>query len=188
MDSYTISSDFFFISGFQLLVFNSVSFYPFVVLLWPGAALNVVEPLKQAKKGAKYLNSGTLHATYCYIEENPTFSDVSALICLRANFLHFLRWLISVTEHLVCPSFHLLFFFTLMLIFYFYTFVTYSLYSSSLVVVRSHWWWPWTSQPPMVTPLHLIVSTTSALLVRSDEIYTVLFALLFILSCRCWVW
>jgi len=42
-----------------------------------GQALNVVEPEKAAKRGAKYLNSGTLHATYCYIEENPTFSDVS---------------------------------------------------------------------------------------------------------------
>jgi len=46
-----------------------------------GAAMNVVEPLKQAKKGAKYLNSGTLHATYCYIEENPTFSDFIAGGC-----------------------------------------------------------------------------------------------------------
>ena len=42
-----------------------------------GAAINVIDPQKQAKKGDKYLNSGTLHATYCYIEENPTFTDVS---------------------------------------------------------------------------------------------------------------
>ena len=40
----------------------------------------MVEPEKAAKRGAKYLNSGTLHATYCYIEENPTFSDVSTII------------------------------------------------------------------------------------------------------------
>ena len=43
-----------------------------------GAALNVIDTAKKAKKGDKYLNSGTLHASYCYIEENPTFSDVSA--------------------------------------------------------------------------------------------------------------
>lgn len=46
-----------------------------------GSALNVIEPEKVAKRGAKYANSGTLHATYCYIEENPTFSDVS-VCCL----------------------------------------------------------------------------------------------------------
>ncbi len=44
-----------------------------------GAALNVIDAAKKAKRGDKYLNSGTLHASYCYIEENPTFSDVSAL-------------------------------------------------------------------------------------------------------------
>lgn len=42
-----------------------------------GEAINVIDPAKQAKKGAKYVNSGTLHASHCYIEENPTFSDVS---------------------------------------------------------------------------------------------------------------
>jgi hypothetical protein len=41
-----------------------------------GNGLNVIEPEKQAKKGAKYLNSGTFHASNCYVEENPTFSDV----------------------------------------------------------------------------------------------------------------
>eukprot|EP01032_Pedospumella_encystans_P011642 gene11642-13527_t len=43
-----------------------------------GAALNVIDTAKKAKKGDKYLNSGTLHASYCYIEENPTFSDFIA--------------------------------------------------------------------------------------------------------------
>jgi hypothetical protein len=47
-----------------------------------GNALNVIEPDKQAKKGAKYLNSGTFHASNCYVEENPTFSDVSARISI----------------------------------------------------------------------------------------------------------
>ena len=42
-----------------------------------GCGINIIEPLKQAKKGNKYLNSGTFHATHCYIEEKPTFSDVS---------------------------------------------------------------------------------------------------------------
>lgn len=47
-----------------------------------GEAINVIDPAKQAKKGAKYLNDGTLHASHCYIEENPTFSDVSAMWCV----------------------------------------------------------------------------------------------------------
>ncbi len=42
-----------------------------------GSAFNIIKPEKLAKKGDKYVNSGTLHATYCYIEENPTFTDVS---------------------------------------------------------------------------------------------------------------
>ena len=73
-----------------------------------GAALNVIDAAKKAKKGDKYLNSGTLHATYCYIEENPTFSDVSAwnkdgLLCAAymSLYMHgviytcddFLRWI-----------------------------------------------------------------------------------------------
>jgi hypothetical protein len=41
-----------------------------------GAALLVIEPTKKAERGAKYLNSGTLHASHCLIEENPTFADV----------------------------------------------------------------------------------------------------------------
>lgn len=41
-----------------------------------GAGMNIVDPAKKAKKGDKYLNDGTLHASYCYIEENPTFADV----------------------------------------------------------------------------------------------------------------
>lgn len=44
-----------------------------------GTGLDVIEPDKKAKRGAKYLNSGTLHASHCVIEENPTFSDVSAV-------------------------------------------------------------------------------------------------------------
>jgi hypothetical protein len=45
-----------------------------------GHAINVIDPAKaakHAKKGTKYINSGTFHSTYTYIEENPTFSDVS---------------------------------------------------------------------------------------------------------------
>ena len=42
-----------------------------------GAAINVIEPEKQAKKGAKYVNSGTFHASNCYLQHNPTFADVS---------------------------------------------------------------------------------------------------------------
>ena len=56
-----------------------------------GAALNVIDAAKQKKRGDKYLNSGTLHASYCYIEENPTFSDVSVhtigvLLCVFVGF------------------------------------------------------------------------------------------------------
>jgi hypothetical protein len=47
-----------------------------------GNGLNVIEPDKQAKKGAKYLNSGTFHASNCYVEENPTFSDVRHGLCV----------------------------------------------------------------------------------------------------------
>mmetsp|Transcript_12871 Transcript_12871/g.21390 ORF Transcript_12871/g.21390 Transcript_12871/m.21390 type:complete len:544 (-) Transcript_12871:514-2145(-) len=43
-----------------------------------GTAMNVIEPAKKLKKGAKYVNSGTFHATHAYIEENPTFSDFIA--------------------------------------------------------------------------------------------------------------
>jgi hypothetical protein len=42
-----------------------------------GTAMNVIDPRKQAKKGDRYLNDGVLHATYTYIEDNPTFADVS---------------------------------------------------------------------------------------------------------------
>lgn len=40
-----------------------------------GGQLNVIEPDKQKK--SSYKNSGTLSASGCYIEQNPTFSDVS---------------------------------------------------------------------------------------------------------------
>jgi len=46
-----------------------------------GEPMSVIEPAKKEKKGAKYFNSGMLHATYCYIEENPTFSDFIAGGC-----------------------------------------------------------------------------------------------------------
>ena len=52
-----------------------------------GKALNVIDPVKQKKRGDKYLHSGTLHATYCYIEENPTFSDVSLQLYFWVYFL-----------------------------------------------------------------------------------------------------
>ncbi|KAJ1442231.1 Copine-domain-containing protein [Ochromonadaceae sp. CCMP2298] len=41
-----------------------------------GTAMDVIEAEKKNKK-RNYVNSGTLHATHAYIEENPTFSDVS---------------------------------------------------------------------------------------------------------------
>jgi len=40
-----------------------------------GSALNVIDVEKQKRKGAKYVNSGTFHATYCHVEENPSFVD-----------------------------------------------------------------------------------------------------------------
>jgi hypothetical protein len=57
-----------------------------------GSALNVIEPDKQAKKGAKYLNSGTLHAANCYVEENPTFSDVSRKVGVFFTCLNCVRY------------------------------------------------------------------------------------------------
>ena len=54
-----------------------------------GEPMSVIEPAKKEKKGAKYFNSGMLHATYCYIEENPTFSDVRFDIYLFYWYIFF---------------------------------------------------------------------------------------------------
>jgi hypothetical protein len=70
-----------------------------------GAAIHVIDPRRQAKKGDRYLNDGVLHATYTYIEDNPTFADVSgsnedvavvAVLCFR-------QWLL-LYAHLCEPS------------------------------------------------------------------------------------
>ena len=50
-----------------------------------GSAQAVIDPAKRAKKGDKYINSGTLHATYCSVEENPTFTDVSTSVVVIAR-------------------------------------------------------------------------------------------------------
>jgi hypothetical protein len=42
--------------------------------------MDVIEPLVKAKKGAKYKNSGTLIAESCFLEHNPTFTDVSPFL------------------------------------------------------------------------------------------------------------
>ena len=51
-----------------------------------GHALHIIDPVRKAKKGAKYLNEGTLHATYTYVEQNPTFADVSMACILLLNY------------------------------------------------------------------------------------------------------
>jgi hypothetical protein len=53
-----------------------------------GAAMNVIIPRTQAKKGDRYLNDGVLHATYTYIEDNPTFADVRQCVA-AALIVHF---------------------------------------------------------------------------------------------------
>lgn len=64
-----------------------------------GAPLSVIEPAKQAKKGDKYMNSGSLHASNCRIEENPTFTDVRSY-CILPGW-----WcvLLYASCDLICP-------------------------------------------------------------------------------------
>jgi hypothetical protein len=103
-----------------------------------GAALLVIEPAKKAERGAKYLNSGTLHASHCLIEENPTFADV------RSNaYIVFVRTILtrmSTFFPVLCSSWR--------------------------AGCRYQWWWRSTSRPATGTCSPRAPCTTTGWSVR----------------------